>query len=335
MRKQILHTFGIFIFLSMIFCIVVLRYSQKEVQLCPPLPHRRSLLLSDGRRTYELNMNQFEEEFPALQSYNCTLLINKEGFCHSTSGRLLIILAIKSHPSSSYRRAALRETWAKEQVISGYVVKPLFLMAISPKQGHMNLVAEENRAYNDILLWDFTESHHNLSLKERCFIEWLYYSCQEVEFIFKGDDDEFVNPEEVVRYVMKTTNASNIVHGFIQSESVTVRQGKYKISESLYPFTKYPSFPSGGGFIFPGASVPALYNASTWIPVFPLDDVYFGFLGLVCNLSYHHDNRFYVSGLRNDICLYKKALVVHGLQSEMLLTIWHDLQKDKKCSSTK
>ncbi|KAJ1080168.1 hypothetical protein NDU88_000388 [Pleurodeles waltl] len=207
---------------------------------------------------------------------------------------------------------ATRQTWAAEREVSGYHVKTLFLMAKTENASHMQLVAREIKEYHDILQWDFVESHHNLSLKERCFLEWVHYNCKEVEFIFKGDDDEFVNPEAVVKYVKETPEAAHTIHGNMQTKSVVMHTGKYRVSKSLFPYCLYPIFPSGGGFILPGAFIPALYQVSTWLPVFPLDDVYFGFLALAANLSLRHDERFDTLGTLNGICSYKKALVIHG-----------------------
>ncbi|XP_069071658.1 beta-1,3-galactosyltransferase 5-like [Pleurodeles waltl] len=288
--------------------------------------HRRSTTLRDHRFTYQLNISDFKREFPCLQSYNCTILEEEDGFCHCPECNPLLILAIKSHPMSAYRRMATRQTWAAEREVSGYHVKTLFLMAKTENASHMQLVAREIKEYHDILQWDFVESHHNLSLKERCFLEWVHYNCKEVEFIFKGDDDEFVNPEAVVKYVKETPEAAHTIHGNMQTKSVVMHTGKYRVSKSLFPYCLYPIFPSGGGFILPGAFIPALYQVSTWLPVFPLDDVYFGFLALAANLSLRHDERFDTLGTLNGICSYKKALVIHGVSPERLVQIWQSMQ---------
>ncbi|XP_069502254.1 N-acetyllactosaminide beta-1,3-N-acetylglucosaminyltransferase 3-like isoform X2 [Ambystoma mexicanum] len=192
---------------------------------------RRSASLTDHRFTYHLNHSIFKEEFPSLQFYNCKVLAQEAGFCWSPGGKPLLIMAVKTHPLSSVRRAALRQTWAVERSVLGYHVKALFLMATTNDTNNtrpMQLVAEEIKEYHDILLWDFTESHHNLSLKERCFIEWVHHNCKEADFIFKGDDDEFVNTEAVVRYVKETPDASGNIHGSIQNESVVMHTGKYR-----------------------------------------------------------------------------------------------------------
>ncbi|XP_069071659.1 beta-1,3-galactosyltransferase 5-like [Pleurodeles waltl] len=290
-------------------------------------PQRRSITLKDDMFTYHLNLTQHEVEFPHLQRYNCTLLVNKPGYCHFLGGKQLLLLALKSHPASSDRRAALRQTWAADSNALGYQVRPLFLMAADPSHGRMMLVKEEVKAFHDILLWDFTESHHNLSLKERCFLEWLHHHCKEVDFIFKGDDDMLVNPDALVKYVKTVGNASCCLHGAVQHHSVVVRSGKYGVTHSLFPLPKYPLFLSGGGFLVPGAAVTALYHTSTKLPVFPLDDVYLGILALAANIELRHSPLFFVFGLKYETCPYKAALAVHGVAPDDLLKIWKEMQE--------
>ncbi|XP_078526699.1 beta-1,3-galactosyltransferase 5-like [Lissotriton helveticus] len=290
-------------------------------------PQRRSIMLKEDIFTYYLNLTQHEVEFPHLQSYNCTLLVDKPGYCHSPGRKPLLLLAIKSHPASSDRRAALRQTWAVDREVSGYQVKPLFLMATVPSQGRMALVKEEVNVFQDILLWDFTESHHNLSLKERCFLEWLHYNCKEAGLIFKGDDDMLVNPDVLIKYVKTIDNASCCLHGWVQRQSPVVRSGKYEVTDSLFPFCKYPPFVSGGGFLVPGVAVTALHHASLKLPVFPLDDVYLGMLAVAANIKLRHSRLFFVAGLKYETCPYKAALVVHGIKADHLLQIWKEMQE--------
>ncbi|XP_075061043.1 beta-1,3-galactosyltransferase 5-like [Mixophyes fleayi] len=287
---------------------------------------RQSVTLNDGHYDYHLNLTSFEAEFPHLQSYQCAFIHRPREEPQGDITQPLLILAIKSHPGSGHRRAPLRQTWAREQEINGYRLRPIFLVGMTASSGHMEMVKSESHEYEDILQWDIVEGHHNLSLKERCFLEWLHDHLTQVAFIFKGDDDMFVNPEAVVQYITEHS-APDIVHGFHFHRPTVLRNTKYRIARSLYPMEKYPGFVSGGGFIFPGPSVKALSDASKLIPVFPLDDVYFGFLVLAVNLTYRHDNRFHVRGLQYDECKYKNALVVHGIQSQRLVHIWKVVQK--------
>ncbi|KAM9312406.1 uncharacterized protein PAF06_010350 [Gastrophryne carolinensis] len=297
----------------------------------PPPISRQSVTLVNGSHTYHLNLTAFEEEFPHLQSYRCTLIQKPE--VRSEAADKLVILAVKSQPSAGVRRAALRNTWATERVVLGYRLRPVFLMGESAVAGHMEMVKLESRVYGDILQWDIAEGHHNLSLKERCCLEWLHLNLPQTHFIFKGDNDVFVNPEMVVRYISERGTA-NTVHGYHQHRPLVMRKTKYQISKTLYPQERYPGFVSGGGFLFPGAAVKSLYEASQLLPVFPLDDVYFGLLVLATNMTYRHDARFHVYGLKYEVCLYKHSLVVHGIDPKRMVEIWREVRR-ADCNGTR
>ncbi|KAM8972716.1 beta-1,3-galactosyltransferase 5-like [Pelodytes ibericus] len=291
------------------------------------MPTRESVSLTDGVYSYYLDLSQFQIEFPYLQSYQCSLTLTPRGQLEERTTQPLLILAIKSHPASGGRREALRRTWAREGEVGGYWVRPIFLMAQGDKPGHTELLKLESREFGDILQWDFNEGHHNLSLKERCFLEWIHHHVPQVEFIFKGDDDVYVNPEAVVQYIKEHASSPRTLHGNLQPHSRVMRHTKYRVSHCLYPFHLYPDFLSGGGFLIPGSSVKILYESSRRIPVFPLDDVYLGFLTLAANLTFQHGPLFHVKGLAYDVCRYQKALVVHGVGSEHLVKVWDQVKR--------
>ncbi|KAM4727463.1 beta-1,3-galactosyltransferase 5-like [Rhinophrynus dorsalis] len=290
---------------------------------------RNSVTLNDGVYTYHLNFTKFQSHFPFLQSYQCSVNITPSFKPQIEATKPILVFAIKSHPTSGQRRQALRQTWAQERELNGYRVKPIFLMGQTEVPGQMNLVKVESEHFGDILQWDFSEGHHNLSLKERCLLEWLHYNLRNVSFIFKGDDDEYVNPDAVVQYVKEHGSSPRTLHGQLRPHSGVMRTTKYAISEDLIPYNIYPHFLSGGGFMYPGQSVKILFEVSQKIPVFPLDDVYIGFLVLAGNLTYRHDNRFEVYGLRFDPCKYQRALVVHGVGPEELVQAWKEVQNTK------
>ncbi|XP_031755468.1 N-acetyllactosaminide beta-1,3-N-acetylglucosaminyltransferase 3-like [Xenopus tropicalis] len=339
MRRNLLHLIISTISIVLVYFLMILfwespsgklsRRAQYNQDRLPPhsLPVARgSVTLSDGSYTYHLNFSQFQLEFPYLQTYRCSLTLTPHLQPEEEMATKLLLMAIKSHPSSGARRAALRSTWARRWEVEDYRVKPIFLVAETEQRGAMEMVRAENEEFGDILQWDFTEGHHNLSLKERCFLEWLHLRLPHVAFVFKGDDDEYANPEALVLYAREHDAFPQTLHGHIQYDTRVMREAKYRISETLYPFHRFPLFLSGGGFMFPGTSVLPLYQASQKLPVFPLDDVYVGFLSLAANLTYRNDARFIVVRREFNPCLYKLALVVHGIQSDELVKIWKEVQ---------
>ena len=53
----------------------------------------------------------------------------------------------------------------------------------------------EAEEHNDLVVEDFQESYLNLTVKTTFLLKWLNYShCSRASFIFKVDDDVYVNP---------------------------------------------------------------------------------------------------------------------------------------------
>ncbi|XP_073403113.1 UDP-GlcNAc:betaGal beta-1,3-N-acetylglucosaminyltransferase 7-like, partial [Dendrobates tinctorius] len=303
--------------------------------LSSPPSLRRSATLYDTNFSFFLDFSEYKKAYPGLQNYRCRAVIGLLGYCRTDYP--LVLMAVKSHPRARNRRDSLRKTWAKEREIGGYTFKPVFLMATSGRKRQMMRLIEEAFFYKDIILWDFIESHHNLSLKERCFLEWLYYRCSQAKFIFKGDDDEFVNPHALAAYITSSDPTHRLkIHGQLQVHPPPDRRGKYAVPLSVYPHGYYPQFVSGGGFLIPAELVPSLHWAASIIPVFPLDDVYLGFLALATKVEFHHDPRFFSFGLKNDdYCHYMDVLVVHGLSPERMVEVWEILPYLKPCPPEK
>ena len=57
----------------------------------------------------------------------------------------------------------------------------------------MSVLREEQAQHDDILVGDFEESFYNLTFKDSLLLTWSKNHCR-AKFIFKGDDDIFLNP---------------------------------------------------------------------------------------------------------------------------------------------
>ncbi|XP_039180753.1 N-acetyllactosaminide beta-1,3-N-acetylglucosaminyltransferase 3-like [Crotalus tigris] len=312
---------------------VLLLLSWHREQLVPSSPaatlsSRTISALTDGSFTFRFNRSAYEAHFPHLQFYRCQEVIPPDDVCQGPSVPPLLLLAIKSHPASSGRRATLRRTWARPVELGGFRLQPLFLLGSTSNQKHLELVAQESRMFGDILRWDFLESHHNLSLKERCFLRWVHGHCQQAAFVFKGDDDFFVNPKVLTDYLRRTPNASHFIHGNIQVHSTVMRGGKYAVPWDLYPLDRYPNFASGGGFIMSRVGLAALYRASLELPVFPLDDIYLAFLTLAAKIPQRHDGAFRVWGIPTDeLSAYRRSVCIHGVSMKRIEEVWKQLER--------
>ncbi len=59
------------------------------------------------------------------------------------------------------------------------------------------IVKNESETHGDILQVNITESYLNISMKFASLLEYKLKYCSSVRFLFKGDDDIFLNPDKL------------------------------------------------------------------------------------------------------------------------------------------
>ncbi|CAJ0965681.1 unnamed protein product [Ranitomeya imitator] len=150
--------------------------------------------------------NMLEPHFQQFLLYrHCRyfpMIINNPQKCF---GNIDLLIVVKSIITQHDRRDVIRKTWGKEKKINGKKIKTIFLLGTAMKEeeraNYQKLLDFENQIYRDILQWDFLDSFFNLTLKEVHFLKWMTIYCQNVTYIFKGDDDVFVSPNNVLDYL--------------------------------------------------------------------------------------------------------------------------------------
>uniref|UniRef100_A0A670J5W7 Hexosyltransferase n=2 Tax=Podarcis muralis TaxID=64176 RepID=A0A670J5W7_PODMU len=286
---------------------------------------RRSVVLQMGSCRFQLDLGVHLALYPHLQRYRCRELVSEDAWCRGPWPAPLLLLAIKSHPASWERRAVLRRTWAQQRPMDGFFLQPVFLVATASEDSLAQALRQEIQVFGDVLWWDFGESPRNQSLKERCLLQWVHNHCQGVAYVFKANDDIFVNPYELTQYLKEIPRVSDFIHGNLANEEPVVRTGDAAVPCLLYPLEHYPPFITGGT-ILPGALIPELYRVSLQLPVFPLDEAYLGFLALAAGITLRHEGRFQVRGVvKDEPEAYKESLTIHGVSMERMEEVWKEL----------
>ncbi|KAI1882619.1 hypothetical protein AGOR_G00236750 [Albula goreensis] len=261
------------------------------------------------------------------------------------SGKIYLLIVVKSTIPQHDRRDAIRRTWGREQEVDGKRVRTLFLLG-SPSNGqervnHQKLLEYEDYIYGDVLQWDFTDSFFNLTLKETHFLKWFSAYCGGVRFVFKGDDDVFVSIPNVLEF-LGGADIKDLFMGDVlfKAKPIRKKENKYYIPRALYGKTHYPPYAGGGGFLMDGPLARKLHVASETIDLYPIDDVFLGMCLEVLHVSPVKHNAFKTFGLvknktskmNRDPCFFKSMIVVHKLLPPDLLHIWRLVNSDLICS---
>ncbi|KAL2103263.1 hypothetical protein ACEWY4_000131 [Coilia grayii] len=265
------------------------------------------------------------------------MLIDHPEKCRSGDVDLLIV--VKSVIEQHDRREAVRKTWGKEQVINGKRIKTLFLLG-SPSTGKdaknlQKLVEYEDRLYEDILQWDFMDTFFNLTLKEVNFLKWFHIHCSHVQFIFKGDDDVFVNTENLVELIgfrAAEDKVKNLFVGDTIAKAIPIRnrQSKYYIPKELFD-KPYPPYVGGGGFLMSAQLARRLFVVSEGLELYPIDDVFLGMCLQKLHLAPEMHPGFRTFGImkhrrkspmNSEPCFFRNLIVIHKLTPQELLRMW-------------
>ncbi|XP_068135436.1 UDP-GlcNAc:betaGal beta-1,3-N-acetylglucosaminyltransferase 7 [Hyperolius riggenbachi] len=270
------------------------------------------------------------------------LIINNPQKCN---GKVDLLIVVKSIITQHDRRDVIRKTWGKEKEVNGKKIKTLFLLGTAVKEderaNYQKLLEFENQIYGDILQWDFLDTFFNLTLKEVHFLKWMTIYCHQVSYIFKGDDDIFVSPTNILEFLdgkeMPDLFVGDVLY---KARPIRRKDNKYYIPASLYNKTHYPPYAGGGGFIMSRSLVKRLFKASEALDLYPIDDVFLGMcLELIQVKPIMHDGfktfgiaRQKNSKMNKEPCFFQNMIVVHKLLPAELLHMWELVHSNLTCS---
>ncbi|XP_069752156.1 N-acetyllactosaminide beta-1,3-N-acetylglucosaminyltransferase 2 [Narcine bancroftii] len=265
------------------------------------------------------------------------LLLEPRDLC-GPDGDPRLLLAIKSQASSFTRRQAIRQTWGG--LGWAWDVGLVFLLGQEEEEGGglSSLLACESRRFGDLLQWAFHDTFLNLTLKEVLFLPWLLHRCPSTRYIFKGDDDVFVNTPGLLAYLdSEQAQGLNLFLGDAIFRGRPCRNAslKYYVPGAFYSGL-YPPYAGGAGVLYTGHLARQLEWASRALPLFPIDDVFTGMCLRSLGLVPTHHPGFRSFGInaseRWEPCIYRRLFMVHRHSPQEMLLLWSLLQQQGNVS---
>lgn len=246
-----------------------------------------------------------------------------------------LLVFVFTATSNLEARRVIRRTWGNKLKNSAKVKLFYILGRSKDSKTHTDIVTE-SQDYNDILMEDFADTYLNLTLKTTFMLKWANKYCSQAKFIFKVDDDVFVNSEKLwealesthlyfksiytkdLEGVGHTRSTDYAVIGHVMN-TVPIRdpESKWYLPPNFYPLNIFPKFVSGTGYIFTGSLLSPLYICGINTPFINLEDV---FLTGLCastqlGLRLTHNPAFQMRPMvvgGTHTCNYKRSVLVHG-----------------------
>ncbi|XP_021423817.2 N-acetyllactosaminide beta-1,3-N-acetylglucosaminyltransferase 2 [Oncorhynchus mykiss] len=273
---------------------------------------------------------RFQDFLLHMRCRSYPMIMDQPRMCES---KPYLLLAVKSLAPHFDRRQAIRESWGRVGVLANRTVATVFLLGNASAADHFpnlfGMLSHEARLYGDLLQWDYRDSFFNLTLKEVLFLDWFSKRCPDARFVFKGDDDVFVNTWRILDFLhnLPEIRARDLFIGDVITNAGPHRDKKLKyfIPESVF-MGPYPPYAGGGGFLYSGELALQLHNISQQVALYPIDDVYTGMclqkLGLVPEKhkgfrTFDIDEKY-----RGNPCAYKSLMLVHSRTPQEMIKIW-------------
>ncbi|GLH01107.1 Hexosyltransferase, partial [Gryllus bimaculatus] len=172
-------------------------------------------------------------------------------------------------------------------------------------------VLEESQRHGDLLVEDFTDTYHNLTLKTLFLLKWAVRECPPAAFVPKTDERHAHQPRAAV--------ARGCRAGYLP--------------RSMFPEKLFPDYVSGVAYVLTGASLGLLFREAMDTPLLPLEDVFLtGVVAARLDVPRVNISRFWPhkialkpSEMPDHPCVYHHMLAMHHFSAEKLRQLWKSM----------
>ncbi|KAL8183417.1 UNVERIFIED_CONTAM: Beta-1,3-galactosyltransferase 1 [Gekko kuhli] len=232
-----------------------------------------------------------------INPHSFDFLINEPQKCENNAP-FLVILISTTHKEFDARQA-IRETWGDENNFKGIKISTLFLLGKNTDSVLNQMVEQESQIFHDIIVEDFIDSYHNLTLKTLMGMRWVATFCSKAKYVMKTDSDIFVNMDNLI----------------------------YKL---LKPNTK-PRRRYFTGYVINGGPIRDV-RSKWYMPrdlLLHLEDVYVGLCLRKLGIHPFQNSGFNHWKMAYSLCRYRRVITVHQISPEEMHRIWNDMSSKK------
>ncbi|KAI9566052.1 troponin C [Daphnia sinensis] len=194
-----------------------------------------------------------------------------------------IFIAIISATENSRKRNIIRNTWKRHlrtvrDKRGFYFLHFGFFLGIPNDMAAQKMIEDETNVHKDIIQIDMIDSYRNLTLKVAGVLNWINRNCKTANFVFKVDDDIYVNVHNLAYFVELNRQERNIFGRIPRDRNDNnwgpMRDGQHGISLDAWPWTTYPDYIQGSAYLIHGDLILPLLAAFQTTPMIPFEDVF-------------------------------------------------------------
>lgn len=296
----------------------------------------------DFCRQFELDQRSyFSRRTHKVNVFDHKVVRSADGACNKDTYMVVLVHSLHSYRD---RRDAIRSTWGGAArngtwPLHGSLAGPINVRVVFIFGQHTDArleasLEQESQISGDIVQGDFIESYTNMTLKSLLGLKWVLEFCPSVRYLFKCDDDMFVNVAAILN-LLRTSPMTWSVMGPLNRGSKVYRRGKWGLTKKQYPFYYYPPYESGSGYAISADLIHPLFETSDYVPWIFIDDVYItGILGKILSVGHVTRSGFaYWTSKSPSACEIANSTVLTGtrVSSKLQLEIWKELVAGIPC----
>ena len=262
--------------------------------------------------------------------HNYNYVIDNPDICkhHNKSVPIELLVSIFTTHARRLQRDTIRKTWISmaRKNYSPYI-RYAFLLGEIGDKALGKAVIEENNINHDIIKEDFVDTYQNLTYKTIMAYKWANSKRKHAQFVMKTYDDMYVNIPALLNIIKTHKYALQTAVGGAchrQASPIRDRRSKWYASIQSYPNSTYPGFCSGTGYVTSMNVATKVFEISSHVPFFHLEDVYVALCIKKLKYFLKTIEGFNSVRVKPDPCIYKNKTMVtsHELPPALIEQIW-------------
>lgn len=187
-----------------------------------------------------------------------------------------IVVVINSRHSNVMLRHAIRDTWGNTTLMKSLKMTYVFVLGKSVTMVEEQVTTLESAMFGDIVVGDFEDVYNNLNIKTMVGFKWTTKYCSQAEYVFKTDDDVFLNVFGLSANLHKSIVTTTDIFGNCFQWAFPHRNpfSKWYSSFRFYPYRYYGAFCLGAALIMHKQAAQNLYTSARKVYYFHVEDVY-------------------------------------------------------------
>jgi hypothetical protein len=142
---------------------------------------------------------------------------------------------VVSAPGNLNHRNKIRQTWKNHtQLVLGITIEFAFVLGPTDDKPTQTSVIEESTKNEDIIQISKMPAEFPSHMTMPGVLNWIYYHCPQTEFLFKVEDDMYVNVHKLAYFVRDFDKFGNNATLAIYSQMVDGQQNQPEPKRSMH-----------------------------------------------------------------------------------------------------